>query len=241
MIPNLKNFAVGVVATAPSPPTSGTSVILGAGQGARMPETPFQGTLFPAPSASDPFPTPANAEIVTVSNVATDTLTIARAQEGSTARSVVAGDILAATVTALVLANVASGDSIVVTQSSHAFVVGDVLKLTGADTYAKAQADSIANAEVAGVVAAVVDSNNFVLTTGGDITGLSGLTAGQPHWLSPTTAGAFTATEPSGIGQVSKPILLARTTTAATLLNMRGAIVSAAEADTDLFLYMIAR
>lgn len=88
--------------------------------------------------------------------------------------------------------------------------------------YTKAKADSAANAEVYGVVSAVADADNFTLQTGGQISGLSGLTAGTVYFLSPSTAGAVTATEPSTTGHVSKPILLADSTTSAYLFNMRG-------------------
>lgn len=94
------NFAVSAVATAPSPATSGTSLVVSSGHGTRFPDVPFQLTICPVGSA----PTPANAEIVKVTNVATDTLTIVRAQEGTTARSVVVGDQVAATLTAALFA-----------------------------------------------------------------------------------------------------------------------------------------
>lgn len=91
-----KNFAISTVATAPSPATSGTSLVVAAGEGARLPTVPFQATIWPAGGT----PTPLTAEVVTVTAVSTDTLTITRAQESSTARTVVAGDLIAATLTA---------------------------------------------------------------------------------------------------------------------------------------------
>lgn len=112
-----------------------------------------------------------------------------------------------------------------VTQSSHGFVVGDVLKLSGT-TYAKAKADSSANAEVVGIVSAVGGVNTFTLTMGGEVTGLSGLTAGTVYFLDPSTAGAITATEPSTAGQISKPIGVANTTTSILYINMRGSEVA---------------
>jgi hypothetical protein len=91
-----KNFAYSTVATAPSPASSGTSLVVAAGTGSRFPAVPFKAAIWP----SGAVPTPANAEIVTVTAVATDTLTITRAQESSSARTVVIGDQLAATLTA---------------------------------------------------------------------------------------------------------------------------------------------
>ncbi len=93
------NFGVSLVATAPSPATSGTSLVVTAADGAKFPAVPFNATIWPASSQ----PTTANAEIVRVTARATDTLTITRAQEGSTARTVVVGDQIAATITAKTL------------------------------------------------------------------------------------------------------------------------------------------
>lgn len=65
------------------------------GHGARFPATPFQATIWP----TGEIPHAGNAEIVRVTARSTDTLTIARAQEGTSARTVVTGDQIAATVT----------------------------------------------------------------------------------------------------------------------------------------------
>lgn len=92
----LKNLAISTVATAPSPATSGTSLVVASGHGARFPSVPFQATIWPAGTNPDP----SNAEIVTVTAVSTDTLTITRAQESTSARTVVVGDQIAATITA---------------------------------------------------------------------------------------------------------------------------------------------
>lgn len=90
-----KNFAYATVATAPSPASSGTSLVLTAGHGARMPAVPFEGTVCPIGSTPDPT----NAEIVRVDLVSTDTLTIVRAREGTSARTIVAGDQFFASIT----------------------------------------------------------------------------------------------------------------------------------------------
>lgn len=90
-----KNFASSTVATAPSPATTGASLVVAAGEGARFPTPPFNATVWPAGASA----TAANAEIVRVTGISTDTLTIARAQEGTTARSITTGDQIAATIT----------------------------------------------------------------------------------------------------------------------------------------------
>ena len=83
----LKNFAYSLVATAPSPATSGTSLVVTAGQGSYFPTTPFDATIWPSGSQ----PTNTNAEIVRVTNVSTDTFTITRAQYGTSAQSIAVG------------------------------------------------------------------------------------------------------------------------------------------------------
>jgi|ERR1035437_1518196 hypothetical protein len=98
------NFSYSLVATAPSPATSGTSLIVTAATGTVFPTTPFNAVIW----ATGANPTAANAEIVTVTAVSTDTLTIVRAQEGSVARTVVIGDQIAAAITAKDLTDLAS-------------------------------------------------------------------------------------------------------------------------------------
>ncbi len=86
-----KNFSYGVVATPPSPASSGTSLVLGSGQGANFPDPAtanYNVVVWPAGVA----PTIANAEIVRVTGKSTDTLTITRTQESTSARTIVAGD-----------------------------------------------------------------------------------------------------------------------------------------------------
>lgn len=98
----LANLAIATIATAPSPATSGGSLILTAGEGARFPTPPFNAIIWPSSGLADPT----NSEIVRVTAVATDTLSITRTQEGSSARTVVVGDYIAATITSKTLADV---------------------------------------------------------------------------------------------------------------------------------------
>ena len=114
-----------------------------------------------------------------------------------------------------------------ITQAGHGLAVGNVVRHNGT-SYVKAQANSAANAEVVGIVAAVADVNNFTLHYGGRITGLSGLTAGNVYYLDDDTAGLLTATEPPDLGDVSKPLLMADSTTSGYFFNYRGAINVAA-------------
>ncbi len=90
-----KNFSYSTVATAPSPASSGTSLVVAASDGALFPTPPFNATVWPAGLQ----PLASNAEIVRVTGISTDTLTITRAQESSSARSIIVGDQIAATIT----------------------------------------------------------------------------------------------------------------------------------------------
>lgn len=90
-----KNFAYSTVLTAPSPATSGTSLVLASGGGAKMPAAPFNGNVWP--TGAQPLDT--NAEVVRVTLIAGDTLTIVRQQEGSAARTIVVGDQFSAAIT----------------------------------------------------------------------------------------------------------------------------------------------
>jgi hypothetical protein len=88
------NLAHSTLASAPDG-TSGTSLTVGTGHGARFPAAPFNVLIWPA----DTNPLYTNAEIVRVTNKATDTFTVTRAQEGTSARTFSANDNIALTVT----------------------------------------------------------------------------------------------------------------------------------------------
>lgn len=92
----LTNFGYSTVATPPSPPTSGTSLVVAGGEGSRFPPVPFNATIWPVGQA----PIATNSEIVRVTAISTDTFTIVRQAEGSASRSVGNGDQIAATLTA---------------------------------------------------------------------------------------------------------------------------------------------
>jgi hypothetical protein len=122
-----------------------------------------------------------------------------------------------------------------VTQTGHGFDEGDVLYLNGS-TYTKAIATSAAAAEVVGVVSKVVDINTFELTLSGEVTGLTGLTAGEVYFLSAATAGLLTTTEPTVIGQVSVPVGVASSATTLYVAPKRGSIVGGVNARTEVAL-----
>lgn len=118
-----------------------------------------------------------------------------------------------------------AASSIAVTQSLHGFSVGALVRYDGSagvQKYVLAMADNAANADVVGIVSAVADANNFTIITGGVVSTLSGLTAGTSYFLSSTIAGAYTPTEPTAASAISKPVLMALSSTSAIFYNWRG-------------------
>lgn len=114
-----KNFAYSLVATAPSPATSGTSLVVTGGDGTKFPTAPFNATIWP----TGVQPTAANAEIVRVTGIATDTFTITRTQESTSARTVVVGDQISATITAKTATDIDTANS-----GSVAFTINDSMQ-----------------------------------------------------------------------------------------------------------------
>ena len=78
-----KNFATSLLTNAPG--TGGTSVTVTTGTGSRF----VTGLATVGPDATTW--TPANAEVVTITNVSSDTLTVTRQSESSTAMNLAAG------------------------------------------------------------------------------------------------------------------------------------------------------
>ncbi len=115
------NLAYSTVATAPSPATSGTSLVVAAGQGALFPTAPFNATLFP-PGVQ---PTTLNSEIVRVTAVSTDTLTIVRAQESTTAQAVAVNFQIMAGVTKKTLTDIEAA-TVITTILASVYPVGSV-------------------------------------------------------------------------------------------------------------------
>ena len=120
-----------------------------------------------------------------------------------------------------------------INQTTHGFSVGEWLYHNGTD-YALADASAENTAESIGVVSAVAGANDFTIQFGGKITGLSGLTVGEAHFLS-ETPGAITATAPSTPTAVVKPVLIADSATTGFIFNMRGNTVTDSTSFTDSF------
>lgn len=105
-----------------------------------------------------------------------------------------------------------------INKTAHGLSVGDwVREMGGSDSssgsYVLAQADSLENSQVLGVVIRVDDADNFTIALQGYVTALSGLTPSTVYYLDPDTPGTITATRPSTPGQIIKPVLFAVGTT----------------------------
>lgn len=135
-----KNFAFSTVATAPTPATSGTSLVVASGDGA----------LFPAPATAGAFnlvvcpvgvqATASNAEIVRCTARTTDTLTITRTQESTSARTIVAGDQVFLAVTSKTATDI----------EDYASGVGD--QITGEQTLPRYAATDFSTGVASGVL-----------------------------------------------------------------------------------------
>ena len=112
-------------------------------------------------------------------------------------------------------------------QTTHGFVVGDVIGYNGTE-YTKVSDSTAITIEPLGLVTEVVDLNNFKITYSGFISttgfkdvNLSGLTGGSVYYLS-NVAGKITATAPSTVNVISKQVLVALSGDTGIVLQYRG-------------------
>ena len=134
----------------------------------------------------------------------------------------------------------------VTTPVAHGFTAADkgkALYLNGS-VYAPAIATAANTAEIVGILAGVIDSDTFELATGGAVESISGddfeggsvPAKGTVIFLSASEAGKYTSTEPTVIGQVSKPIGIIFDSNKLFMYNMRGSVIGAANARTQISL-----
>ena len=135
------------------------------------------------------------------------------------------------------------------TWTGHGLTVGGAtdlgrpVYLVSATALAFADQTLSANAEVVGFIYAVLDANTVRIIFAGEIPtvgssfleGGGSLVPGTVYFLA-ATAGKVTATEPTTIGYVSKPLGVAVSTTKFSAFNMRGSVVGAANARTQITL-----
>jgi hypothetical protein len=142
---SLVNFGYSLVATAPSPATSGTTLVVTSGDGAKFPAAPFDLTLYPVGQ----LPLIGNAEIVRCTNVSTDTLTIARHQYGTTAQSVAVGWAVDNAVTANLLTQINQNLGLTqlnaATSGTFTAAIGDIIETSGASTITLPASPAIGN------------------------------------------------------------------------------------------------
>lgn len=142
------------MATAPSPASSGTSLVVASSDGTLFPAVPFNATVWPAGQP----PTAANAEIVRVTGRATDTFTITRATESSSARAIVVGDQIAATITAKTLTDIEN--AVPPSQVSQVHVSSGAIAASGSAT-------NIVSVTISGLTRLDVLTSRFMLECSG--------------------------------------------------------------------------
>jgi hypothetical protein len=112
-------------------------------------------------------------------------------------------------------------------QTSHGLTVGNVVGFhSGTTKYVKTAASGGTSLEVIGIVSKVINPNTFEITYQGIVTGLSSLILGQTYYLSPTTPGLLITTETTTIGEISKPLFVALSTSSGLFVNWRGNLIA---------------
>jgi hypothetical protein len=160
------NFAYSTVSTAPSPATSGASLVVAGGT---WPATPFNATVHAAGATEAQIASA--GEIIRVTNNAAGTFTIARATEGpNSARSIVIGDIIKAGVTAKTLTDIESAAAPFLTYGTGVYYIANDLAgaaMTGTGGLTKNRTYAIPVALTAGTLlgVGVICSNAIASTT----------------------------------------------------------------------------
>lgn len=112
-------------------------------------------------------------------------------------------------------------------QTSHGFIVGDVVAYNGS-IFVKKSAGPFDVNETIGIVSKADDPNVFTVTYAGfiDTTSISGLSANTVYYVSPTIAGGLTSVPPSNLGEENRPILITQTSTSGIVVQYRGQIIT---------------
>lgn len=243
------NFAYSTVLTAPSPATSGTSLVVQSGDGAKFPAVPFNASVWPV----GVLPIASNAEIVRVTAVSTDTLTIVRTQESTSARTIVVGDQIAATITKKTFTDIENGDGWSADTNTWKYntatrfvVPGDATgylppgtKISLNDGSVKyAQVTAVLNsAQVGTGVVSTIGSSLFTLNANGfsafvplTISGLvltTGVTNGAVYWPVNVTTNTFQLANVAG----GAPITLGGTSDSAIVITTATLVVVGTQSD----------
>jgi hypothetical protein len=153
-----KNFAYTTVASAPSPADSGTT--LDVVDPSVFPAVPFNATIWPLAQ----LPVGSTAEVVRVTGIAGNTLTITRTQEGSSARTILSGDQIAETITAKALTDIEAAVDVVSNALSvevSARTAADNLLSQAISVVSAVAASALSVALVASVAIAAETSNRI--------------------------------------------------------------------------------
>lgn len=161
---------------------------------------------------------------------------------GSNAKLINAGDLVDKYNNSLT-----DGGKVNYTWSAHGLTSADVgrpVRIVSANQLAFAQADTAANAEVAGFIYAIIDTDTLRISFGGNcpnpganvLEGGGNFGASTVYFLSPTTAGKITAAEPTDIGLINKPIAVGTSLSSFVMINYRGNTVGSTNARTQISL-----
>lgn len=230
------NFAYTSVATPPSPPTSGTSLTVAAGAGALFPAAPFNCTVWPAnPPGGLSFPTTTTAEIIRVTAVVGDVLTIVRAQESTSARTILAGDQIGNTVTVKVLTDIQNAIPSVPTGANPTASVGLTVALGSATTFMRSDAAPPLSQTIVPTWTGLHTFSNGLTISGGNFTqsgGTFSLTGNAASSIT-TAAGALTISGFTGINlQLNGSTLVDIGVTSASALTLAANISLSGAAGT---------
>jgi hypothetical protein len=135
--------------------------------------------------------------------------------------------------------------TVTVTQASHGFTtsnIGAPLYISTGGVYTLCIATASNTSEVQGLISSINNVNSFILLIGDGVitvdTAVSGggaLVVGSTYFVSAATAGQITATEPTTIGNVSKPLGTATSTTVLQYQpGLRGIVVGGTNALTTI-------
>ena len=118
-----------------------------------------------------------------------------------------------------------------ITVGTSGYTFGSVVRITSSG-YTAAKANDPDSAEIVGVLSALTTTSSTVTLAGrinGNFQTVAGgtLSPGCVYFLSPSTGGYVTTTEPTTVGQVSKPVLLGLGETAGVVLQYRGNYLNA--------------
>lgn len=158
---------------------------------------------------------------------------------GSNAKLINAGDLVDKYSNSLT-----DGGKVTYIWTGHGLTSADIgrpVRIVSANQLAFAQADTAANAEVAGFIYAIIDVDTVRVSMGGacPAIGANAIVGGSTsastiYFLDDSTAGKLTATEPTTIGSISKPIAVGTSLSSFIFINYRGSTVGSTNARTQI-------